>query len=54
MLTLQTPASAARAVADVAGPNVIAAVKHVKAHTTARELITIFVNFVFIVILLSV
>jgi hypothetical protein len=49
MPTLQTCASAAaRAVADV--PGAIVAAKHTNAQAKARELIIIFVNFVFIVI----
>jgi ABC-type multidrug transport system permease subunit len=40
--------SAARAVADV--PGAIVAAKHTNAQPTAKELIMIFVNFVFIVI----
>jgi hypothetical protein len=52
MPTLQTRASAARAVADVLGA--IVAAKHTNAQAKARELIIIFVNFVFIVIVLSV
>jgi len=48
--TLQTCASAAaRAVADV--PSAIAAAKHTDAQAKAKELIIIFVNFVFIVVL---
>jgi hypothetical protein len=47
--TLQPRASAAaRAVADV--PGAIAAAKHTNAQAKARELIIIFVNFVFIVV----
>src|SRR6266496_4720276 len=47
--TLQTCASAAaRAVADV--PGAIVAAKHTNAQAKARELIIIFVNFVFIVV----
>jgi uncharacterized MAPEG superfamily protein len=47
MPTLQTRASAAaRAVADV--PGAIVAAKHTNAQANARELIIIFVNFVFI------
>jgi hypothetical protein len=51
MPTLQTrrPSAAARAVAGVPGPSATAAARHTNADTTARELITIFVNFVFIV-----
>jgi hypothetical protein len=53
MPTLQTRASGPdRAVADV--PSAIAATKHTNAQATANELIIIFVNFVFIVIFLSV
>jgi hypothetical protein len=49
MPTLQTcPSAAARAVVDV--PSVIVATKHTNAQAKARELIMIFVNFVFIVI----
>jgi hypothetical protein len=49
MPALQTRASAAAsAVCDV--PSAIAAAKHTNAQATARELIVIFVNFVFIVI----
>jgi len=49
MCTLQTcPSAAARAVADVPGAIVIA--KHTNAQAKARELIMIFVNFVFIVV----
>src|SRR6476469_1793706 len=49
MPTLQTrPSAAARAVADVPGAS--AAAKHTNAQATARELIMIFVNFVFIVV----
>jgi hypothetical protein len=40
------------AVADV--PSAIAATRHTDAQTTARELIMIFVNFVFIVVVFSV
>jgi hypothetical protein len=48
MPTLQTRESAAaRAVADV--PGAIVAAKHTNAQAKARELIIIFVNFVFIV-----
>jgi len=51
MPTLQTRASAAaRAVADVPGPSAIVAAKHTNAQPTAKELIMIFVNFVFIVV----
>jgi hypothetical protein len=47
MSTLQSRASAAaRAVADV--PGAIVAAKHTKAQANAKELIMIFVNFVFI------
>jgi hypothetical protein len=53
MPTLQTCAlAAARAVAGVLGA--IAAAKHSATQAKARELIIIFVNFVFIVIVLSV
>jgi hypothetical protein len=49
MPALQTrPSAAARAVADVPGAS--AAAKHTNAQATARELIMIFVNFVFIVV----
>ena len=49
MPTLQTRVSAAApAVADV--PSAIVAAKHTNAQAKARELIIIFVNFVFIVI----
>jgi hypothetical protein len=49
MPTLQTRESAAaRAGEDV--PSAIAAAKHTAAQATARQLIIIFVNFVFIVI----
>jgi hypothetical protein len=49
MLTLQTCASAAaRAVVDV--PGAILAARHTNALAKAKELIMIFVNFVFIVI----
>jgi uncharacterized MAPEG superfamily protein len=49
MPTLQTRVSAAaRAVADV--PGAIVAAKHTNAQANARELIIIFANFVFIVI----
>jgi hypothetical protein len=49
MPTLQTrPSAAARAVADV--PGAIVTAKHTNAQAKARELITIFVNFVFIII----
>jgi hypothetical protein len=49
MPTLQTRASAAaRAVPDV--PSAIVAAKHTNAQAKARELIIIFVNFVFIVV----
>jgi hypothetical protein len=49
MSTLQTrPSAAARAVPDV--PSAIVAAKHTNAQAKARELIMIFVNFVFIVI----
>jgi len=49
MCTLQTrpPSAAARAVADV--PGAIVTAKHTNAQAKARELIMIFVNFVFIV-----
>jgi t-SNARE complex subunit (syntaxin) len=50
MPTLQTCASGADcAVADV--PSAIAPAKHTDAQAKARELIIIFVNFVFIVVL---
>src|SRR5207248_10366827 len=51
MPTLQTrpPSAAARAVADV--PGAIVTAKHTNAQAKARELIMIFVNFVFIVVL---
>src|SRR5207248_3450451 len=51
MPTLQTrpPSPAARAVADV--PGAIVTAKHTNAQAKARELIMIFVNFVFIVVL---
>jgi hypothetical protein len=54
MPTLQTrpPSAAARAVADV--PGAIVAAKHSNAPAKAKKLIIIFVNFVFIVIVLSV
>src|SRR5437762_10855248 len=50
MCTLQTrpPSAAARAVADV--PGAIVTAKHTNAPAKARELIIIFVNFVFIVV----
>ena len=48
MPTLQCLSAAARAVADV--PSAIAAAKHTNAQANARELIIIFVNFVFIVV----
>jgi hypothetical protein len=48
MSTLQCLSAAARAVADV--PGAIVAAKHTNAQAKARELIMIFVNFVFIVI----
>jgi hypothetical protein len=50
MPTLQTrpPSAAARAVADV--PGAIVTAKHTNAQAKARELIMIFVNFVFIVV----
>jgi len=51
MPTLQTrAAAAARAVVDVPGPSAIVAAKHTNAQPTAKELIMIFVNFVFIVV----
>jgi hypothetical protein len=50
MPTLQTRSDAARAVVDVPGPSAIAAIKHTNAQARAKELIIIFVNFVFIVI----
>src|SRR5438067_10122856 len=51
MPTLQTrpPSAAARAVADV--PGAIVTAKQTNAQAKARELIMIFVNFVFIVVL---
>jgi hypothetical protein len=48
MPTLQTLSTAACAVPDV--PGAIVAAKHTNAHAKARELIIIFVNFVFIVV----
>jgi len=49
MATLQTRASdAARAGED--GPSASAAAKHIAAQATARQLIIVFVNFVFIVV----
>src|SRR5437588_6021111 len=49
MCTLQTcPSAAARAVAGV--PGAITATRHTNAQANARELIMIFVNFVFIVV----
>jgi hypothetical protein len=48
MPTLQCLSASARAVAGV--PGAIVAAKHTNAEATARELIIIFVNFVFIVI----
>jgi hypothetical protein len=52
MPTLQTwPWAAARAVADV--PGAIVAAKHTSAQVKAKELIIIFVNFVFMIIFLS-
>src|SRR5436190_2589515 len=48
MSTLQGLSAAARAVADV--PGAIVAAKHTKAQAKARELIIIFVKFVFIVV----
>jgi len=50
MPTLQTrpPSAAARAVADV--PGAIVAAKQTNAQAKAKELIVIFVNFVFIVL----
>jgi len=49
MPTLQTPPSAAaRAVADVPGAN--AATRLTNAQAKAKELIMIFINFVFIVV----
>jgi hypothetical protein len=47
MPTLQCLSASARAVADV--PGAIVAAKHTNAQAKARELIIIFVNFVFIV-----
>jgi hypothetical protein len=53
MPTLQTRASAAaRAGEEV--PSASAAAKHTAAQPTAKQLIIVFVNFVFIVIVLSV
>jgi len=52
MPALQTRSTAAREVAGVL--SAIAATKHSDAQTKARELIITFVNFVFIVIVLSV
>jgi hypothetical protein len=49
MLSLQTRSTAARDVAGVL--SAIAATKHIDAQTKARELIMIFVNFVFMVVL---
>jgi hypothetical protein len=46
--TLQTCAGAGPAVVDV--PSAIAAAKHTNAQAMAKELIIIFVNFVFIVV----
>ena len=48
MSTLQCLSAAALAVADV--PGAIVAAKHTNAQAKARELIIIFVNFVFIVV----
>jgi len=48
MSTLQCLSAAARAVADV--PGAIVAAKQTNAQARARELIIIFVNFVFIVV----
>jgi t-SNARE complex subunit (syntaxin) len=48
MSTLQGLSAATRAVADV--PGAIVAAKHTKAQAKARELIIIFVKFVFIVV----
>jgi hypothetical protein len=48
MPTLQCLSASARAVADV--PGAIVAAKHTNAQAKARELIIIFVNFVFIVV----
>src|SRR5437588_3205257 len=48
MSTLQCLSAAARAVADV--PGAIVAAKHTNAQAIARELIIVFVNFVFIVV----
>ncbi len=48
MRTPQCPSAAARAVVDV--PGAIVAAKHTNAQAKARELIIVFVNFVFIVI----
>ncbi|PYL06930.1 MAG: hypothetical protein DME33_12295 [Verrucomicrobia bacterium] len=51
MPTLQTRASAAaRAVVDVPGASAIAAARHTNAQAKASELIIVFVNFVFIVV----
>src|SRR5262245_53752969 len=52
--TLQTCAGAGPAIADVPRPSVIAATRQPNAQATARELIIVLVNFVFIVIVLSV
>jgi hypothetical protein len=54
MPTLQPRVSAARAVADVPGPNAIVAAKHANAQVKAREPIIVFVNFVFIVLFFSI
>jgi hypothetical protein len=48
MPTLQRLSASARAVAGV--PGAIVAAKHTNAHATARELIIVFVSFVFIVV----
>jgi len=50
MPTLQTCAGAGPAVADVPRPSAIAATRQPNAQATARELIMIFVSFVFIVV----
>src|SRR5437763_15430148 len=51
MPTLQTRASAAaRAVVDVPGASAIAAARHTNAQAKASELIIVFVNYVFIVV----
>ena len=48
MPTSQCASAAARAVVDV--PGTIVAAKHTKAQAKARELIILFVNFVFIIV----